>query len=141
MKNKCNRTKRFVPHIGIVAITLIAFGYGACYLLNPQTITMADYVLLNGNFVEQLRESSCASDRLEVRNEMEAQFQTALEAREVQCSQWASCDCEDSIIVHESNCDTTELDATVVELEDTLDDCADANALLTEQVYNLIYTP
>ena len=125
--------------IVIGAILMIAMGYSACWHLNPQTIDIVDYQLLNEDFVERMREANCIDDILEVRKKLENKFQQALIDREIQCDQWEVCDCTDNITIIESNCDTIELDEYIIELEDTLEDCADANDILTTQVYNLMY--
>lgn len=125
----------------IGAIVLIAIGYGACYFLTPPTVTMDDYVLLNQDFVDRLREANCYEETLEVRKELDGQFQIALNERDIQCQNWNVCpeDCTDNPIIIKSNCDTTFLDEQIVYLEDSLEECIDAYEVCDKQRLNLQY--
>ena len=125
--------------IGIGAIVMFALGYGTCFHLNPQTITLDDYQLLNGDFVEQLKQETCLDETLAVRKELEDKFQTALAEREVQCGQWEVCDCTDNVTIIESNCDTSDLEFELEQTTDILRECSDANEELSIQVRNLMY--
>ena len=127
------------PQTIVIALLLVAFGYGSCYLLNPQTIALEDYQALNQDMVDRLKAESCAEPVLEIRNELEAKFQTALNEREIQCGQWEVCDCKENVTIIESNCDTTELEGDMGECLDVLEDCTANNELLSKQLSNFMY--
>ena len=103
----------------------------------PPLVTIDNWEQVDGERMITLNEHTTRI--YEVRKELENSFQQALLDREVQCTNWEVCDCKDNVTIIESNCDTTELEATVIELEDTLEQCTDANKLLNTQLYNFIY--
>jgi len=132
--------------IGIGLSVGVVFGYGACWILNPITITIEDYQLLNQDMVDRLKRESCAEDVLAVRKELEEKFQQALVDRDIQCGQWEVCDCNNPVTIIESNCDTTELEAQLGDSEAELDycvnlleECSGENEQLSIQVRNLMY--
>jgi len=125
--------------IGIVVGFL--FGFGACFHMNPQTIDIEDYQLLNQDMVDRLKAESCAKEVNEVRKELDDKFKLAWKEKEGTWKNFETCDNQPLVI--ESNvielCDTTEKDEYIVELEDTLEECVDANDSLSTQVYNFMY--
>ena len=122
--------------IGIAIIFGILLGYGACWHLNPRTISLEDIHLVNADFVQQLEEATCADEINAERKIYDEKFKTAWVEKMGSWKNFETCECDEQVIIIESNCDTAALDAELEECQEEFSACyAERDTLIRYQEY------
>ena len=96
--------------------------------IDPPIVTIDNWQQIDGE--RMILKNECESQKYDIRKENDEKFIESVEAKVGEYKNFP--DCDGSPVIYESNCDT-------IELEDTLEQCVDANALLNTQIYNLMY--